>query len=91
MSGNQLVHVVFKALKTQDRKLLSFKMIVGEHGLTHDIDTFATTGNLVHFLTPALPSILREPVQARIVVFYKGNTIYEAPYVYDVNIDCKYN
>ncbi|CAF1096222.1 unnamed protein product [Adineta ricciae] len=87
MSGNQLVHVVFKSLKTQDRKLLSFKIVVDKHGLTHDIETFVTKGNLVHFLTPALPSILFEPVEARIVVSYKGNTIYEAPYVYDVNID----
>jgi hypothetical protein len=90
MGPNQLLDVVFTGLKAKDKGKVSFKIVGETTDWIHDIKDFDSTGNTIHFRMPAFPYSQTDSIKTSIKVYYEGQEIYEAPYVYVAGLDGMY-
>ena len=90
MSGQEMVYVVTKGriLKTD----LKIEITENFTGWRHSIDSFTRNGNVVFFVMPPFPYAGPcESVKANIIICYKGEELFQSPYLYKGSLDRMYS
>lgn len=91
LGGCQQLNVVLTGLKAQDRKKLSIEIVENTCEWKYNIKAFHIAGNSIWFSMPAFPHPSTNNILTSILIYFDGDAIHEAPFVYIPMLDRMYN
>jgi len=85
MSGQEMVYIVLKGriLKTD----LKIEIVEYMTSWRYSVENFTKNGNVIYFTMPAFPYPQFDNIKANIVIYYKGEELSQAPYLYKGSLD----
>jgi hypothetical protein len=89
MSGQEMVYIVLKGrILKNDLKIEITESLTG---WSYSVENFTKNGNVVYFLMPAFPYSLQcDTIKANIIIYYKGDELFQSPYLYKGSLDRMY-
>jgi hypothetical protein len=88
MSGQEMLYIVLKGRILKND--LKIEIIENLTGWSYSVENFTKNGNVVYFLMPAFPFPQCDSIKANIIIYYKGEELSQAPYLYKGSLDRMY-
>ena len=90
LGGHQQLNVVVTGLKASDRNKLSIEIVEKTRKWTCSVKEFDFFGNSISFTMPGFPYPSTNNILTSILIYYNGEAIHEAPFVYILALDRMY-
>ncbi|CAF1318693.1 unnamed protein product [Rotaria sordida] len=85
MHGQEMVYVVLKGRILKND--LKIDIVENSYSWNYSMENFTKNGNVVYFLMPAFPFPQFNTAKVNIIIYYKGEELFQTSYLYKGSLD----